>query len=83
MYIGTQQGTAAPVLLDAIRLNGQAAYTMEGCPSDNASKFEWTDSATTLVTLSMVQPSPLLVRWLLACHRLLVREPTQALSCSC
>ncbi|MDB2513518.1 hypothetical protein N9Y31_03285 [Alphaproteobacteria bacterium] len=30
MYIGTQQGTAAPVLLDAITVvNGQAAYTMQ------------------------------------------------------
>ena len=29
-YIGTQQGTAAPVLLDAITVvNGQAAYTMQ------------------------------------------------------
>ncbi len=29
-YIGTQQGTAAPVLLDAISVvNGQAAYTMQ------------------------------------------------------
>ena len=29
-YIGTQQGTAAPVLLDSISVvNGQAAYTMQ------------------------------------------------------